>query len=115
MRLSNQQLNQFEDQGYLFFPELFSENEMQTLLDEVPKLMTRQTNDNLKEKTGTFRQLYNSHRDSAPFKALSRHPRILEGVHQILGGKVYIWHSKINVKESFEGTVWHGWQERVRL
>jgi len=36
MKLTQQQLEQFEQDGYLFFPSLFSEQEMKVLRDEVP-------------------------------------------------------------------------------
>ena len=106
MRLSECQLQQFDEQGFLFLPELFSAAEVECLLGDIPALESRETDGNLKEKTGVARQLYTSHRDSEAFKALCGHPRILEGVHQIVGNSVYVWHSKINMKESFEGTVW---------
>jgi len=106
MRFSDEQLKDFDNSGYLFFPELFSRQEIQVLLDEIPRLKAHQTAGNLTEKTGVARQLYLSHRDSIPFKSLSGHPRILDGVEQLVGNSVYIWHSKINMKEPFEGTVW---------
>jgi ectoine hydroxylase len=106
MKLSASQLQQFDDQGFVFLPELFKPPEVDSLLRDIPALQARATDGNLQEKTGVARQLYTSHRDSPAFKALSGHPRILEGIHQIVGNSVYIWHSKINMKESFEGTVW---------
>jgi ectoine hydroxylase len=106
MRFSDSQLAQFQDQGYLFLPELFTSQEVEALLGDIPALQDRETDGNLREKTGASRQLYTSHHDSPAFKALCGHPRILDGVHQIIGNQVYVWHSKINVKEAFEGTVW---------
>lgn len=106
MNLSELQLKQFEEDGYLFFPGLFSAQEIQVLLAEISSLAARETDESLKEKSGAARQLYNSHRNSRAFKALCGHPRMLTGVEQILGNSVYVWHSKINVKEAFEGTVW---------
>ena len=106
MRFSDSQLAHFHEQGYLFLPELFAPQEVAPLLRDIPALQARETDGNLREKTGASRQLYTSHRDSSAFRALCGHPRILEGVHQIVGNQVYVWHSKINVKEAFEGTVW---------
>jgi ectoine hydroxylase len=106
MKLSDAQLKEFDEKGYLFFPELFSRPELDVLVDDIGVLAAREMDGNLKEKSGAARQFYNSHRDSRAYKALSGHPRILTGVRQIAGNDVYIWHSKINVKEAFEGTVW---------
>jgi ectoine hydroxylase len=106
MKLSESQLREFDEKGYLFFPELISAPEVHVLLDEVEVLAARETDGNLKEKSGVARQFYNSHRDSRAYKALSGDARILTGVRQLVGNDVYIWHSKINVKAAFEGTVW---------
>lgn len=106
MQLSRSQLTQFDEQGYLFFPRLFSSREVQVLLDDLPLLAARTAHGNLTEKSGAARQFYNAHRDSRAFKALCGHPRILTGVRQIVGGSVYVWHSKVNFKEAFEGSVW---------
>ena len=38
MKLSAQQLEQFEREGYLFFPALFTPDEAKVLIDEVPRL-----------------------------------------------------------------------------
>ena len=110
MRFSDSQLAHFHEQGYLFLPELFASQEVASLLRDIPALQARETDGNLREKTGASRQLYTSHRDSPAFRALCGHPRILEGVHQLVGNQVYVWHSKINVKEAFEGTLSPRWR-----
>ena len=38
MKLTQQQSDQFDRDGYLFFPSLFSAQEMKVLTDEVPRL-----------------------------------------------------------------------------
>ena len=38
MNLTKEQIIQFDNDGYLFFPNLFSKDEVQNLSDEVPKL-----------------------------------------------------------------------------
>ena len=38
MKLTPEQLEQFDRDGYLFFPSLFSPQETQNLLDAVPAL-----------------------------------------------------------------------------
>jgi ectoine hydroxylase len=59
-----------------------------------------------REKSGAVRQIYLAHRHSPPYKELVRNPKMLGPVKQILQSDVYVWHGKINVKDSFEGTVW---------
>ena len=50
MKLTKEQLKQFEEEGYLFFPGLFSKEEIKTLQDEVPKLYERREEYNVREK-----------------------------------------------------------------
>ena len=41
MKLSPENINQFNDEGYLFFPELFSKKEIAKLQNEFPKILAR--------------------------------------------------------------------------
>ena len=50
MKLTAQQLEQFERDGYLFFPSLFSPDEIKVLLDEVPRLYAQHRPENVREK-----------------------------------------------------------------
>jgi ectoine hydroxylase len=44
---------------------------------------------------------------SAPFRALSRSPRVLGVAQQLMGdANLYLHHSKVNVKAAIEGSVW---------
>ncbi len=59
-----------------------------------------------REKSGAVRQIYAAHEQNETFADVVRNPSILNPVQHIIGNDVYIWHSKINVKDAFEGTVW---------
>src|SRR5262245_45925981 len=52
VRLSAEQLQRFDQDGYLFFPSLFTPPEIQILLDEVPALYAQRRPENVREKTG---------------------------------------------------------------
>ena len=41
MKLTPEQLEQFDRDGYLFFPAQFKPGEMKTLIDAVPELYSR--------------------------------------------------------------------------
>lgn len=110
MRWTQQQLDQYNLLGYMFVPGLFSTEEVLRLNDITPELL--RGNDRVdamhreRERGGAVRQVYLAHRYIPPFKALSEDARIVEPVKQILDAEIYVWHSKINVKDAFEGTVW---------
>ena len=108
MRWTIQQLKQYRQEGFLLVPNLLSVEEVAALNTDVPRLLTGEGSSMHREHehSGAVRQVYNSHRHVPTFRNLARHPQIVEPVQQILQNSFYIWHSKLNVKEAFEGTVW---------
>jgi ectoine hydroxylase len=50
MKLTQQQLDAFDRDGYLFFPGLFKPDEVKTLIDEVPAIYARREAFNVREK-----------------------------------------------------------------
>ena len=78
MQLNPSQLQQFDREGYVFFPSLFSPQEIKTLTDEVPALYAQQRPENVRERTGgVVRTNFAAHLYSAPFARLARHPRMV--------------------------------------
>jgi ectoine hydroxylase len=112
MKLNAAQLEQFDREGYLFFPSLFSPAEIKVLNDEVPALYAVRRPENVREKTGeAVRTNFAAHLYSAPFARLARHPRMVEPVKQIFGEDVYMHQFKINGKMAFDGDVWQWHQD----
>jgi ectoine hydroxylase len=112
MRLSPQQVDSFEREGYLFFPELFSRAEMQKLKEEVPRLFAQHRLENVREKDReAVRTNFAAHLYSRPFALLARHPRMVEPVMQVFGEAVYMHQFKINGKMAFDGDVWQWHQD----
>ena len=100
MKLTQAQIDAFERDGYLFFPNLFKKDEIQLLLDEVPSLYAQRRPENVREKTGdVVRTNFAAHMYSAPFARLARHPRMVEPVKQLFGEDVYMHQFKINGKQ----------------
>jgi ectoine hydroxylase len=112
MELTAQQVEQFEREGYLFFPALFRPEEVKVLLDEVPRLYAQQRPENVREKgSDAVRTNFAAHLYSAPFARLARHPRMVNPVMQILGEGLYMHQFKINGKMAFDGDVWQWHQD----
>ena len=107
MRLTPEQIEQFDRDGYLFFPSLFRPEEVRVLLDEVPRLYAARRPENVREKgSDAVRTNFAAHMYSAPFARLARHPRMIEPVEQVFGEKLYMHQFKINGKMAFDGDVW---------
>jgi len=112
MKLSTAQIAQFDREGYLFFPSLFTPAEIKTLTDEVPALYAQRRPENVREKTGdVVRTNFAAHLYSTPFAKLARHPRMVEPIRQIYGEDVYMHQFKINGKQAFDGDVWQWHQD----
>lgn len=112
MRLTPDQLAQFDREGYLFFPGLFSPEETKVLTDAVPELYSRREAYNVREKgSEAVRTNFAAHLYSDPFARLARHPRMVEPVMDLFGEAVYMHQFKINGKMAFEGDVWQWHQD----
>ena len=113
MRLTPEQLEQFDRDGYLFFPGLFSKEETKTLSDAVPDLYSRREAYNIREKgSDAVRTNFAAHLISEPFAKLARHPRMIEPVQDLFGGEdLYMHQFKINGKKAFDGDVWQWHQD----
>ena len=112
MKLTATQHEQFERDGYLFFPALFGTDEIDTLRAEVPALYARREAYNVREKDSeAVRTNFAAHLYSAPFARLARHPRMVQPVEELLGEKLYMHQFKINGKMAFEGDVWQWHQD----
>ena len=112
MKLTSAQLAQFDRDGYLFFPGLFTRAEIAKLNEAVPELYSRREVYNVREKgSDAVRTNFAAHLVSAPFARLARHPRMIEPVQSVLGDALYMHQFKINGKMAFEGDVWQWHQD----
>ncbi|MFQ5955871.1 MAG: phytanoyl-CoA dioxygenase family protein [Kiloniellales bacterium] len=112
MKLNADQLARFADEGYVFVPELFSQDEVKVLMDEVPGIYAQRRDEVVREKDGeTVRSAFAVQTYSEAFYRLSRHPRLIEPAMQLLDGPVYMHQFKINAKAAFNGDVWQWHQD----
>jgi ectoine hydroxylase len=112
MRLTPQQIAAFDTDGYLFFPGLFSESEIEVLTAEVPRLYAMHRPENVREKgSDAVRTNFAAHLYSEPFARLARHPRMVEPVVQLFDEPVDMHQFKINGKAAFDGDVWQWHQD----
>ncbi|HXC70045.1 MAG TPA: phytanoyl-CoA dioxygenase family protein [Pyrinomonadaceae bacterium] len=113
MRLTNEQLKSYADNGFLFLPDYFSGREIALIKNEVPTLFAEDTPRRVVEKNGVVRSVYGSHVNNETLRELSRHPRLVEPAMQIVDDEVYIYQFKINAKVAFSGDVWEWHQDYV--
>ena len=112
MVLSDAELSQFEQDGYLFVPELFSAAEVAVMKSEAERLYRLDRQEIVREKDDkTVRTVFAAHHFSSVYNNVARHPRIVGPAMQLLGGTVYIHQFKINAKAAFDGDVWQWHQD----
>lgn len=111
MELSAGQLKAFDEQGYVFFPNCFSENEIALLRAEAESILKLDRQEVWREKTGAPRTAFAAHTFSEVFGLLARHPRLIEPLRQLFGEDVYVHQFKLNAKAAFEGDVWQWHQD----
>jgi len=112
MNITKEQKGFFDKEGYLFFPSIFSQKEVQNLLHAVPQLYKIREEYNFREKgSDAVRTNFAAHLYSEPFAKLARHPRMILPVEDLLQEKLYMHQFKINGKMAFEGDVWQWHQD----
>jgi ectoine hydroxylase len=111
MTLSRQQLQQFEREGYLFLPDLFSAEEVAVLRDEAVAIFRTDRKEIWREKSGSPRTAFAAHTYNEGFRLLGAHPRMIRPVEQVFGEQLYMHQFKINAKSAFDGEVWQWHQD----
>jgi len=111
MRLSQTQLEQYQQHGYLVVESYFSRAELELLEAELPSIFGGDPERTVREKSGAVRSVFASHLHNDVFKCFVRLSRLIEPARQILGDDVYIHQFKINAKVALEGEQWEWHQD----
>ncbi len=111
MKLTQSQIDDFNERGYLFLPETFSMDEVSVLRKAAEHIFDEDRPEIWRERDGTPRTAFACHRYDEVFGILGRHPRLIEPVMQLLGEAVYMHQFKVNAKAAFTGDVWQWHQD----
>jgi ectoine hydroxylase len=112
--LTEKQVQDFEQNGFLILKDVFSKGEIKLYNDEFHKLGNDQTlvsrEEFIKEPNSDIvRSIFYAHKFSDVYKTLSEDDRIRTKVEYLLNDKTYIHQSRINAKPGFNGKefYWH--------
>jgi len=111
MQLTPAQLKEFDEQGYLFFPNCFAEEEIALLRDDAEAILKLDRQEVWREKSGAPRTAFAAHTYNEGFRLLGAHPRLIEPVEQLFGEKLYMHQYKLNAKAAFDGDIWQWHQD----
>jgi ectoine hydroxylase len=112
MILSSDQVDQYERDGFLTVPNLFSIDEVNTLcaaFEADARVPGPQRI--LEDGSDLVRGVYASHERQPEFAELVRTPRLLRPVHTLLSESVYLYQMKVNAKPAFGGDKWSWHQD----
>ncbi|MGM0693369.1 MAG: ectoine hydroxylase [Pseudomonadota bacterium] len=107
-------LSRYERDGFLWFDGFFSRDRIEPFFEELKEMandeaLMRSEQVIQDPASGAIRSVFGMHELSEHFDKLTRDPRILGMVRQLLGSEVYIHQSRINDKYGFQGSGfdWH--------
>jgi ectoine hydroxylase len=113
MRLTADQIAQYDRDGYLHFPEFFSAAEVEAMRREVARVSRIDSEMVVREGTGQVpKAMFRMHEADGPtaspvFHAAVRLPRTLGLAQQLLrDDELYLHHTKVNIKAAIEGSIW---------
>lgn len=107
MKLSDQQLAQLNQDGFLLLANLFDVDEVEMLRSRLPALLADDNPANIIEKSsGEVRTAMGLHLRDPIFNKLVRDARLLTPAHQIRQEALYIQQVKVNIKAAFSGEIW---------
>uniref|UniRef100_A0AAU2V5B7 Phytanoyl-CoA dioxygenase family protein n=1 Tax=Streptomyces sp. NBC_00003 TaxID=2903608 RepID=A0AAU2V5B7_9ACTN len=114
MRLTEEQVAQYHEEGFLLVESALDEREIEALRAaflrdcEVrgPQVIREESSDDV-------RAVYASHHRQPEYAGLIRDPRVLDPVRQLLTDDVYVYQFKINAKPAFGGEKWSWHQDYV--
>ena len=86
MKLTQQQIDDFNREGWLFLPELFSQEEVKLLAREAERIYDTDRPEVWREKSGAPRTAFAAHLYNEAFGLLGAHPRMIDPVEQIFAG-----------------------------
>lgn len=108
MKLTNEQINEYQSNGLLFIPNVFSADEVITMQNEVTKMMQEKTPDIVYEPDAkTIRALHGCHLRSTIYHNLTLQRRlVMPSIQLINATNIYLHQFKINIKSPFNGEIW---------
>jgi ectoine hydroxylase len=112
MKLNEHLVDQFARDGYLFFQDVFSRQELGPLRKGLETMSAMRGPEVVLERTGgdVVRVIFGVDEHHQAYRRLRCHPALLEPTEQLLGTPVYVYQARINFNSGFAGGGW-GWHQ----
>ena len=100
MKLSESQLAEFRENGFLLLRDLFSREETAILNQAKETIFAQETDANIIEKkSGEVRTAMGLHLRHEVYAKMVRHPRLVDPAQQILGDDLYVQRPRSTSKQ----------------
>jgi len=112
-KLSEQQLQQFECDGFVLIPNLFDAEEINLLftIAKNDQRLEHEALERLDASANTTKLWLTDSLEDDIYSAYVRCYRVVDRMEQLLGGEVYQYHHKMMLKEPFVGGSWEWHQD----
>ncbi|MEM9927496.1 MAG: phytanoyl-CoA dioxygenase family protein [Cyanobacteria bacterium P01_D01_bin.50] len=105
--ITTEQIQQYDELGFIFLPELFSKAEAAAMQREFSASLENENIEKVFEQDGkTVRSLVGVHLHNDFYRDFVRHPKILLAVQQLLGTDAYVLRTHMVCKRAFQGDAW---------
>jgi ectoine hydroxylase len=111
MKLNQAQVEQYNENGFLFLSNLFSADEIGSMRKEAARVTKEDGPQKILEKNGSIRSFFSPESSSEFFKKIIGLGRLVEPAVQLIGTDVYVHQSKINIKHAMLGDWWEWHQD----
>jgi len=101
----------YHDQGFLLLDGIFTQEEIDSMNQELPIFLKDNGPRKVKESNGEIRSYYGVHQVNDMYRKISCDKRLINPIMQILESKVYIYQTKINFKKGLKGEWWEWHQD----
>ena len=112
MKLTETQINDYHENGFLILDGLFSEVEIQGLRDGIQHIDDKPTPNIIREENGAIRSVFAPQNFRNEFDWLYRQERLVTPTQQLLDDpSIYLYQYKLNNKKAFNGGMWEWHQD----
>jgi ectoine hydroxylase len=110
MQLSNEQIQEYHNNGFLMLHGIFSHAEVTLLLKEMEYIIQEDCPQRILEKSGRVRSFFAPESGSDLYREVIKDQRILTPAKQLLNNNVYVHQAKLNTKHAMVGD-WWAWHQ----
>ncbi len=111
MKLTNEQVAFYHENGYLLVKNVFTADEANLMCSEMESVIAEDCPRRILEKSGSVRSFFAPHFTNELFDLVSRDERVAAPTAQLLDGEVYLYQGKLNTKAAMCGDWWEWHQD----